>query len=63
MFENDYSSARKYAMLVSAQLLRNWSEERPSNKGDLESSVMTEIGREYYTRVDLLLVSFLYRST
>jgi hypothetical protein len=32
-------SAREYAMLSPAQLLRNWREQRPSNQGDLDSSV------------------------
>jgi hypothetical protein len=38
-------------------------EQRPSNQGDLDSSVTGEVGRVYYTGVGLLLVSFLYRST
>jgi hypothetical protein len=54
---------RKYTMFVPAQLLHNWREQRPSNQGDLDSSVTEEVGREYYTEVDLLLIRFLYRST
>jgi hypothetical protein len=55
-------SAREYTMFAPAQLLRNWREQRPSNNGDLDSRVAGEIGIVYYTGVDLLLVSFLYRS-
>jgi hypothetical protein len=54
-------SARVYNMFASVQLLRNWREQRPSNQGDLDSSVTGEGGRVYYTGVDLLLISFLYR--
>jgi hypothetical protein len=50
-------------MFAPAQLLRNWREQRPSNQGDLASSVTGEVGRIYYTGVNLLLISFLYRST
>jgi hypothetical protein len=39
-------------------------EQRPSNQGDLDSSVTgVGDGKVYYTGVDLLLISFLYRST
>jgi hypothetical protein len=54
-------SAREYIMFAPAQFLRNWREQRPSNQGDLYSSVMGEAGRVYYTEMDLLLISFLYR--
>jgi hypothetical protein len=37
-------------------------EQRPSNQDDLVSSITGEIGRVYYTWVDLLLSSFLYRA-
>jgi hypothetical protein len=53
-------SAREYIMFAPAQLLRNWCEQRPSNQGNLDSSVTGEVRRVYYTRVDLLLISFLY---
>jgi hypothetical protein len=33
------------------------------NQGDIDSSVTGEVGRVHYTGVDLLLISFLYRST
>jgi hypothetical protein len=56
-------SAQEYTMFPHAQVLRNWRQQRPSNKGELDSSVTGEVGRVYYTGVDLLLVSFLYRST
>jgi hypothetical protein len=57
-------SVREYtAMFAPTQLLRNWREQRPSNKSDIDSSVMWEVGRVYYTGVDLLLISFLYRSS
>jgi hypothetical protein len=42
-------SAREYIMFASAQLLRNSREQRPSNKGDLDSSG---------TGMLLLLISF-----
>jgi hypothetical protein len=43
-------SAREYAMFAPPQLLRNWREQRPSNQGDLDWSVVGEVGRVYYTR-------------
>jgi hypothetical protein len=46
-----------------SQLLRNWREQRPGNKSDLDLNVTVEVGRVYYTGVDLLLITFLYRST
>jgi hypothetical protein len=49
-------SACEYTMLASAQLLRSWCEQRPSNKGDLDSSVAGEVGRVCYTGVDLRLI-------
>jgi hypothetical protein len=48
--------AREYTMFASAQLLRNWREQRPSNQGDFDSSVTGEVRRVYYTGVDLLLI-------
>jgi hypothetical protein len=39
-------SARERNMFAPTLLSRNWREQRPSNKGDLESSV--RVGREYY---------------
>jgi hypothetical protein len=57
-------SAREYIMFAPAQLLRNWPEQRPSNKGDLDSSLGGGGGYGvFYTAVDLLLVSFSYHST
>jgi hypothetical protein len=50
-------------MFAPEQLLRNWREQWPSNKDDLVSSVTGEVGRVYYTGVDLLMISFLYCST
>jgi hypothetical protein len=38
-------SAREYTMFEPAQLLRNWREQRPINKGDLDSNVVREVGR------------------
>jgi hypothetical protein len=38
-------------------------EQRPSDKGDLDSSVTGEVAKVYYTGVGLLLILFLYRST
>jgi hypothetical protein len=42
MFENEHMFAREYTMFVPTQLLRSWREQRPSNKSDLDSSVMGE---------------------
>jgi hypothetical protein len=55
-------SAREYTIFAPARLLC-WHEQRPSNKGDFDSSVTGDVGRVYYTGVDLLLILFLYRST
>jgi hypothetical protein len=55
-------SAREYTMFAPAQLLLIWSEQRPSIKGDLDSSVTGTVGRVYYTWTELLVISFLYRS-
>jgi hypothetical protein len=40
-------SAREYTVFASAQLLRNWREQRPSSQGDVNSSVTGEAGRAY----------------
>jgi hypothetical protein len=45
MFKNEHT------MFGPAQLLRTWREQRPSNKGDLNSNVTREIGRVFYTGV------------
>jgi hypothetical protein len=45
------------------RFLRSWREQRPSNQGDLNSSVTEDIGRVYYTGVDQILILFFYRST
>lgn len=37
--------ATEYTLFVTARLLRNSEDQRPSNKGDLESTVTAEIGR------------------
>jgi hypothetical protein len=37
-------SAREYTMLAPAQILRNLRDQRPSNQGDLDSSVTGEVG-------------------
>jgi hypothetical protein len=55
-------SDREYTMFAPAQLLRIWREQRLSNNGDLDSSVTEEVWRVCCTRVDLLPISFLYRS-
>jgi hypothetical protein len=36
-------------MFAPAQLLRNCREQRPSNKGNIDSSVTVEVRRVYYT--------------
>jgi hypothetical protein len=41
--------AREYTKFVHSQLLRNWREQRPNNKDDLDSSVTREVGRVCYT--------------
>jgi hypothetical protein len=43
-------------MFVAVRRLCNWREQRPSNKGDLDSSVTEEIGRVHNTRANLLLI-------
>jgi len=53
MFENEHRSAREYIMFTSAQLLRSWSEQRPSKKFNLDSRVTGEV-----RRVDLFMISF-----
>jgi hypothetical protein len=50
-------------ILLVNTVLRNWSEQRPSNQGYLDSSITGEAGRVCYSRVDLLLISPSYRST
>jgi hypothetical protein len=50
--------ASEYAMFAPAQILCNLREQRPSNQGDLDSSVTGKVQRVYYTGVDLLLISF-----
>jgi hypothetical protein len=47
MFENDTPS---YTVFAPAELLRNWWNQRPSNLGDLDSSVTMGL-REHYTSV------------
>jgi hypothetical protein len=42
----------EYEMITPAQLLRRWSDQRPSNKGYLDPSVSGEVGGVYYTGLD-----------
>jgi hypothetical protein len=56
-------STREYNLLAPAQLLRSWREQWPSNQDDLDLSATGEAGRVCYAGVDLLLISFFYRST
>jgi hypothetical protein len=42
--------ARGYNILAPAQPLRSWREQRPSNHGEIDSSVTGEVGRVYYWR-------------
>jgi hypothetical protein len=49
MLKNEHISARKYAVFSPAQLLSSWCEQRPSNQGDLDSSVTAEDVTVYYT--------------
>jgi hypothetical protein len=46
-------SAREYTMFTLAQIFLNWRKQRPSNEGDLDSSVTGQLGRAHYTGVDL----------
>lgn len=40
VFENERTlSTREYAMFAPAQVLRKWREQRPSNQGEVHSSV------------------------
>jgi hypothetical protein len=50
-------------MLLPAQLLRSWLEQQPRKQSVLDSSITGEVGRVYFTEVDLLLISFVYHST
>jgi hypothetical protein len=50
-------------LFAHAQLLRSYDAQWPSIKGDHHSTVKREIDRIDYTQMDLLLISFLYRST
>jgi hypothetical protein len=55
-------SAPEYTTFTRSHLLRNWRDQRPSNKGDLESCVTAEGERIYYTALDQLVISCFYRS-
>jgi hypothetical protein len=50
--------------LAPVQLLPNWLEQRPSNKGDLDRRVTGKVGREYCTDVvfDLFFCFIVRRS-
>jgi hypothetical protein len=62
IFENEHASCSWYTVFALAHLLCKWCGQRPSNKGDLGCSVAGLVGKVYYTGVDLLLISFLYRN-
>jgi hypothetical protein len=47
-------SAREYATFAPAQLLRNWCEQRPSNKGHVDSEVTGSLGYSIKRRFDLI---------
>jgi hypothetical protein len=49
-------SVCEHTIFAPAQILRNWCEQRPSNPGDLDSSVTEKVGRVSYMAVDLLLI-------
>jgi len=38
-------SSLQYTVFAPVRLSRNWLEQRPSNQGDLDSSVMMEVWR------------------
>jgi hypothetical protein len=63
MFENEHTFRSWIYHIAPVHFWRNWHGQRPSNQGDLDSSVTGEVGRVYFTGVDVLLVLFLYRST
>lgn len=49
----------EYTMFAPTQVLRNWCEQRPSNNGDLNSSVAGDVGRILHgggTDSDFILV-------
>jgi hypothetical protein len=50
-------SARQYAVFGTAQLWRNWREQRPSNHGDLDPSITGDVGRGCYTKAGFLVIS------
>jgi hypothetical protein len=60
MFQNE-QTLLLVNVFAPAQLPRNGREHRPSNKDDLDTSVIGEIGRVHYG-VNLLLISFFYRN-
>jgi hypothetical protein len=52
-------SACEWNLFASEQLLRNWQDQRLSNKDDLDSSVTGKVERECYaewTTVDFIFV-------
>jgi hypothetical protein len=53
-------SAHEYTMYEYAQLSRKRSEQRPTNKGNLELSVTEENGQVYCTGVAMVLISCLH---
>jgi hypothetical protein len=57
-FEVMSKSEHTFCSLIN-QHLRSWHEQRPSNEGELDSSVTGVVGRVHYTEVNLLLASFL----
>jgi hypothetical protein len=49
MFENEHTFCPWIHHIRTCIVLRNWREQRPSNKGDLDLNVMGKVGIAYYT--------------
>jgi hypothetical protein len=49
MLRMNAPSAREKTMFGHEQFLRNWRQQRPSNQGEIDSSIRLEVGIIYYT--------------
>jgi hypothetical protein len=49
---------QEHTLLVSAELVRNWREQKPSNQSDIDCRVMTEVGRVH--RKEGIASDFIY---
>jgi hypothetical protein len=50
-------SARGHHIFEPAQLLSNWDEQRPSNKGDVDASVTMRLGESITRQPNLIFIS------